>query len=337
MATKFIVDISTFQRSIDYKKLKSAVDGVIIRVGYRGYGKAGSLATDAYFKNHITNCIKHGTPVGVYWFAQEITKAEGVEAANYVHSLIKGYKHDLPVYYDSEGSTAPNNTGRADRISKTARTDATVGFCEQIKKLGYIPGVYASESWFNTHLDFNRIKGYSIWVACYGSNTGKAGRKPNTPVYDMWQFSSKGRVDGYNGNLDVNYCYKDFGAKVDAKPVTKPVAKPAKKPATTVKTNVVEEWQKAAIKDGFSFPKYGADGDWGAECEAVARKAICKVYSSYKYKNLTKIIQKAVGVTADGLYGSNTKRAVIAYQKKNGLVADGAVGINTWKKILGVK
>ena len=98
----------------------------------------------------------------------------------------------------------------------------------------------------------------------------------------------------------------------------------------------VLEWQKAAVADGFQFPKHGADGEWGAECESVARKAICKRRLTYKYKNLTRLVQKAVGASVDGKFGSNTKKFVIAYQKRNGLTADGEVGINTWKKILGV-
>ena len=99
----------------------------------------------------------------------------------------------------------------------------------------------------------------------------------------------------------------------------------------------VFEWQKAAIADGFSFPKYGADGEWGSECESVAKKAVCKkLVIGYKNKNLTKIVQKAVGVTVDGKFGTNTKNAVIKWQKLMGLAPDGVVGINTWKKILGV-
>ena len=105
-----------------------------------------------------------------------------------------------------------------------------------------------------------------------------------------------------------------------------------------IKVNTtIQNWQKAAIADGFKFPKYGADGQWGSECEEVAKKALCKKQIiGYKNKNLTKIIQKAVGVTADGKFGNDTKKAVIAYQKKNGLTADGTVGYNTWKKILGI-
>ena len=111
--------------------------------------------------------------------------------------------------------------------------------------------------------------------------------------------------------------------------------------ANTSEPNVILEWQKAAIADGYKFPKYGADGEWGAECESVAKNAICKKLPiGYKNKNLTKIVQKAVGLTGnnvDGKFGNQTKDAVIKWQKLVGLTPDGIIGINSWKKLLGVK
>lgn len=106
---------------------------------------------------------------------------------------------------------------------------------------------------------------------------------------------------------------------------------------TPKKENKILEWQKAAIKDGFKFPQHGADGEWGTECITVAKKAICQKRLTYKYKNLTKLVQKAVGVAEDGKFGNDTKEAVKKYQKLLGITADGAVGLNTWKRILGVK
>lgn len=106
---------------------------------------------------------------------------------------------------------------------------------------------------------------------------------------------------------------------------------------TPKKENKILEWQKAAIKDGFKFSKYGADGKWGGECEEIAKKAICKKRLTYKYKNLTKIIQNSLGVENDGKFGKETEKAVIKFQRLFGMRADGIVGIDTWKKILGVK
>ena len=98
----------------------------------------------------------------------------------------------------------------------------------------------------------------------------------------------------------------------------------------------VKEWQLAAIADGFKFPKYGADGEWGDECASVARKAIVKRRLVYRYKNLTKLVQKVVGVAVDGKCGKDTKAAIIAFQNKHGLEPDGEAGLNTWIAILGV-
>lgn len=102
-------------------------------------------------------------------------------------------------------------------------------------------------------------------------------------------------------------------------------------------SNKVLEWQRAAVLDGFKFQKYGTDGKWGSECEGVAKNAVCKRRATYKYKNLTKIVQNTVGANVDGKFGKETESFVKAYQARYALTADGMVGLNTWRKILGVK
>lgn len=114
--------------------------------------------------------------------------------------------------------------------------------------------------------------------------------------------------------------------------VVKPVVQTPKAYKPTIK-----EFQQALIKDGYRLLKFGADGYWGNETLQAATNAILKRSFIYRNKNLTAIIQKAVGVTADGKYRADTEKAVKAYQKANGLTADGIVGISTYKKILGVK
>ena len=107
--------------------------------------------------------------------------------------------------------------------------------------------------------------------------------------------------------------------------------------AAPSKEITVLEWQKAAIADGFKFKQFGADGIFGAECESIAKRAVVRRRDTYKYKNLTKLVQRVVGVDADGLCGPKTTTAIKKYQLENGLLADGEVGLNTWKKILGIR
>ena len=80
------------------------------------------------------------------------------------------------------------------------RTKCAVAFCEQVKQLGYKPGVYASTLWFEKRLDFSQLKGYSIWNAHYDV--------PGSRIpCDLWQGTCTARLDGYRGDLDVNISY----------------------------------------------------------------------------------------------------------------------------------
>ncbi len=111
----------------------------------------------------------------------------------------------------------------------------------------------------------------------------------------------------------------------------------AVKSAAQTKENLVLSFQKAAIADGFAFPRFGADGYWGTECESVAAKCVVKKRAKYLYKNATALVQRLLGITADGKCGAATDKAIRAYQKANKLSVDGAVGRASWKKLLGVK
>lgn len=183
---------------------------------------------------------------------------------------------------------------------------------------GYAEACYKNAAWLLAHL------------------CKKYGWNPQTAILTHREVSTKGlsktdHVDpehlwnGLGMGYNLHQLRKDVAAAMDS---VVAVAKPSSKP------KAVFNWQLAAIADGYNFPKYGADGVWGAECESVAKKAIVKKRLVYTNKNLTRIVQKAVGVTVDGLCGKKTDEAIRIYQEKYGLVVDGCVGINTWKKIL---
>lgn len=101
--------------------------------------------------------------------------------------------------------------------------------------------------------------------------------------------------------------------------------------------NLIKEWQLAAIADGFKFPKYGADGKWGAECAGVAKRAVVKQRLKSQYYNLTKLAQKLLGIATSGICDGKTDAAIREYQKQQQLKADGAIGINTWRVLLNQK
>ncbi len=111
--------------------------------------------------------------------------------------------------------------------------------------------------------------------------------------------------------------------------------------------NLVLMWQKAAIADGFEFAKFGADGIWGSECEAVAKKSLIKRASNYK--NLNKFFQSRLDALGydmsaskkkdgsfDGVWGNGSVNAVYKFQEDNNLSKDKIIGIKTCKKLLEV-
>ena len=144
------IDISKFQNSVDFAKVKA--DGfnfAIIRCGYRGYGKAGTLAIDPKWHTHTSNAIAHNIPFGVYFFSQAVTVAEAIEEAQYTLKLVKALAVQplYPIYIDTEWANNAHN-GRADYLSKAQRTAVVKAFCEEIQRNGYYAGIYASKSWF---------------------------------------------------------------------------------------------------------------------------------------------------------------------------------------------
>ena len=206
-STKKVIDISQYQSSVDYKKLAKEVDGVIIRLGYRGWGSAGTLCKDSMLDKHLAGAKANKIPLGFYFFSQATTATEAKQEADYAASLIGDTKTTYPVYIDVEDSGAPANQGRADGLNKTQRTNIINAFCKEIEKKGFKGGVYASESWFGNKFDTSKLGDYSIWVAKYGTDSGTAESKPNIAKYDGWQFTSVYKLNSISSRVDMSYFY----------------------------------------------------------------------------------------------------------------------------------
>ncbi len=201
MGNRVGIDVSKYQRDIDWKKVKeTGVEFAIIRVGYRGYG-TGALVEDSYFAKNIKNATKAGLKVGVYIFSQAINTKEAVEEASMCIDAVKGYKLAYPIFFDTEYSTS-RKTGRADHLTKSQRTKIAKAFCETVENAGYQAGIYASASWFTGQLNYSDISKYDIWVAHYGVDKPKFNHH-----YDIWQYTGSGTCAGVPGAVDMNIGY----------------------------------------------------------------------------------------------------------------------------------
>jgi len=192
------IDVSKYQGDINWKKVAAAgVQFVIIRAGYRG-SVTGALVEDPNFVANIRGALSEGLEVGVYFFTQAINETEAVEEASAVVSMVREYDITLPIYIDTEGA---GGNGRADGLDVETRTAVCEAFCRTAQNAGYNAGVYASRSWLYNNLNTKVLDKYEIWNAEWVSVPQYTG------YYTMWQYSSKGSVDGITGNVDLDIYY----------------------------------------------------------------------------------------------------------------------------------
>jgi len=206
-SAKLGIDVSKWNQEIDWEAVRNAgIEFAIIRCGYRG-ASTGALVIDPRYKENIEGAIAAGIPVGVYFFTQARDEVEAVEEASMVIRLIEDYDVDYPVFLDSESA---GGKGRADGMDSDARTKAHKAFLETIQAAGYETGVYASRNWLQDRIDMTQLSDYRIWLAEYAQ----------APTYDdyyyhMWQYTSKGSVDGISTNVDLNLCYMNIDTSIN--------------------------------------------------------------------------------------------------------------------------
>ncbi len=320
-----IIDLSKYNVVADFGAVANSVDGVIIRAGYRGYG-SGKVVQDEKFVEFAQACKEHGIPFGIYFMSQAVNIEEAEEEAQFAVTFAEQYGASLPLFIDSEDGDGTAKVVRADGLSKEDRTAVVKAFCERVTTSGREAGVYASESWFRSNLDYDQIKQYKIWCAKYGTNDGTAQTSPALEKVDMWQYTSKGVVPGINGNVDLSECYLEIKAESPT-----PTVQPAATKPSYIKNDKVGEYQHAA-NIGFDLKgtssELAEDKIFGPKTQNIAKTHLI-YYNIQGCPTAVRWWQGIIGVTVDGKFGGKTLEATRAWQKAHGLVTDGVVGLAT--------
>ncbi len=204
------IDVSEFQQNIDWNAVAAdGVDFALIRVGGR-FMQSGGIFEDKYARKNIEGAKAAGLDVGVYFFSQALNAQEGLEEAEFVLNLIKDYDLTYPVVCDWEylgGSTS--RTYLAEPADITAGIAA---FCQRVQQAGHIPMIYFNQYCGYIKMDLSKLNQYQFWFAEYSS-------APHS-MYDfqMWQYSSKGKVAGIRSAVDMNICFVPYQNGVTQKP-----------------------------------------------------------------------------------------------------------------------
>ena len=194
-----VIDVSEHQKEINWAAAKAAgVEGAIIRISYgweNGY--------DKYALRNIRECKRLGIPFGIYMYSYAEKPEDGANEGADVASLLRRAgvsPGDLsyPVYYDLEkwvwaGHTAPT--------SPYVYQNIVSSWWNQLYNAGYTNlGIYSYANYLKGPLNSQYIHDRASWVASYGA----------TPLFNIrtalrgWQYTSKARISGIDGNVDVS-------------------------------------------------------------------------------------------------------------------------------------
>lgn len=200
MANIKCIDVSTWQGSIDWKKVKKSGCGyAIIRAGF---GRETSQI-DNQFERNYKNAKAAGVKLGVYWYSYAVNRDDAVKEAKACLSVLKGKSLEMPVFFDMEENFMT-------KYSRATLTDMAKAFCDTVIKGGFESGVYSNLNWFTNYLNYSELKAlYPIWLAQWSSS-------PQLEC-DIWQYSSEGTVAGIDGYVDMNIIYSDDVVKSASK------------------------------------------------------------------------------------------------------------------------
>ena len=203
-----VIDVSEFQpEKINWTKVRKAGLRVILRMGIRGSlasnpDRYKKLCYDYHYKAYLEGVIKAGIPYTVYFFPTSVTDQEAEQEADWIIMNLAGAVLDMPVFLDCEYVFGRNGEqGRANDLTREQRTRFLKRITDKLVDAGIPCGIYGNIDWLKNKIDLDQLQDQVVdntWVAEYESTCSYDSR------YALWQFTSKGKVDGIKGNVDMS-------------------------------------------------------------------------------------------------------------------------------------
>ena len=203
------IDVSRWQGTIDWEKVKSTeYRGVMLRaLG----NKSGNPYFDPCFEKNYAGAKAAGLDVGVYWYSAATTQA-GLDAElSMLKEAVRGKELTLPVAMDVEDS-------RLAVLNAQDLTDHVATALHEVEQMGFYAQLYTYTSFAKAHLFVGgaALHPYDVWLADYTGKTPKVDFK-----YNAHQHTSKGRVPGISGNVDLNVTEVNYPRIIRKKGLTR--------------------------------------------------------------------------------------------------------------------
>lgn len=274
--SKFGVDLSCFDNNIDYDTFKQNIDFAIIRVGYGIQTRDDQI--DSLLDIHYNN-LKYDVPLGAYYYAYARNYDEGRKEAENCIEYMAEKTFELPIFYDLEETS--RNT-----------MDAANGFVDRIREAGLKAGIYCMTSFYQR--EFEGVDCDCLWLAEYGSNNGQVPSSEPRWDYDIWQYSSRGSLDGWNrrGDVDLAKDYVIDGMTPHPAPI--PPEPPA--PVPTDLISQIQNWLNNEYNTGIEV-----NGEWNDYTYSALVSGLQIEYNRQFNRDLK----------VDGMYGPQTSAAYV--------------------------
>lgn len=195
---KNVIDVSTHQGVIDWKKVKEqGIEFVMLRAGY------GKNNIDERFFDNATACTAYKIPFGIYWFSYAYTVDMAKREAEYAIAAVAKYKSKCPISFDLEYDTVKYAASKNVTIDKNLATKMAAAFCSAVRAAGYDAVNYTNKDYMNRVFDMQQLKEFDVWYARYMDKCDRLD-------IHMWQKSSSGSVSGIKGKVDLNISFKEY-------------------------------------------------------------------------------------------------------------------------------
>ncbi len=326
------LDISDHQGAANIKTMHEAgYQAVILRAGY------GKNNIDQRFAANALACYNLFILAGIYWFSYALNAVMAAAEATYAIAQAAKYWSRCPIAYDLEYDTRRYAATKGVNITKELATDMAIAFLTKVRDAGYVPVLYSNRDYLKNYFDLDRIRAevgdVKLWYAVYANSIPAA----ELNAADLWQYTSKGRVPGISGNVDINRVYTDIWGSSSLTPSREPVV-----------NLYIQSFQAAANADGYrdqSGSKLAEDGQDGPRTQYVRRrialqrkraKLLWTERSSGKVVEwlqgrLNEVLGVSLAIT--GEYDDATRAAVGQYQERYGLTKDYVAGYNTLQSL----
>lgn len=306
------IDISHHQKGIDLGAIDT--DFVICKA------TEGNGYTDEMCDTFYQKAKSLGKKLGVYHFARpDLGNTAEAEADWFIKETL-GYHKEAMLILDWESGDLTNVSWAKAWLDRV------------YEKTGVKPVIYMSASVMSS-ADWSSVVNadYGLWVANYGTNDGTAQESvfDRYPLkywsfYALWQYTSTGRLNGYNGNLDLNYFSGDesawdkYAGGSPSSSSTSSQSKPVEQPSTseTIHTVVSGDtlsgiaskygttYQKLAEYNGIADPNKIYPGQQIKIPGSSNQGSSATYYTVVSGDNLTKIANR-YGTTVNQLVSWN--------------------------------